>query len=489
MQDMNICNKQAYKKPAHAAGAVIFALVMLFNPNINIIDIFPDFIAYFILARLFDKAADCAPYFEEARSSFLKLAYLTLAKIPALVIITVVRSNNTLDNDIVTLFTLIFAVSELILLIPAIKNTFSALTYLGERTGAESLIKSDTLHSTESLRSFSTFFVIFKSVFCLLPELLNLTRSVELSSGMYMATGSKYYPFALLTALTLGLIIGIVWLTRTVKYVKCIRNEGKFYDSLYAMANESSLAEYEKRRKKRSIASTFLLFIIASVLTIDLSFDNLYEVNLLPNVLFVIFFTVALFKLCRHTGIAKSRIYAILALCAAYGIISVINSVFSFGFLTEHGYEALYESANATAAAEYRRIQILSVIETLMHVAAFVIFTLVMRKYSLENIGISPLSESYRPSDRQYHKEINARTYAYSAIAIISGMANLIKVISSGSVQLIFTDPNDVTQPTIYASAIPWISTAVTVVNIIFILYSVYYFNYIKSEAFDCDTV
>ena len=85
-------------------GWLIFALIMLFNPNLQLIDILPDFIGFFILAKFIERAADAAPYFEEARAAFVKLGYISLAKIPALFVIVLVRSKNTLDNDIIALF-------------------------------------------------------------------------------------------------------------------------------------------------------------------------------------------------------------------------------------------------------------------------------------------------------------------------------------------------------------------------------------------------
>ena len=118
-------------------GWLIFAVVMLFNPNVNLIDILPDFIGFFNLAKFFEKAADCAPYFEEARSAFMKLGYISLAKIPALAIVVIVRSGNVIDNDIIALMALIFAVLELLYLIPVTKSLFDALTYLGERSEAK----------------------------------------------------------------------------------------------------------------------------------------------------------------------------------------------------------------------------------------------------------------------------------------------------------------------------------------------------------------
>ena len=139
-------------------GWLIFAFVMLFNPNIQLIDILPDFLGYFILAKFFERASDAAPYFEEARLAFIRLAYVNLGKIPAFILVRIVRSTNTLDNDIVALMALVFAALEIIYLIPAIKNIFDAIIYLGERSDAKTLIESDSLISTESLKTFTFVF-------------------------------------------------------------------------------------------------------------------------------------------------------------------------------------------------------------------------------------------------------------------------------------------------------------------------------------------
>ena len=119
---------------------IIFSLVLLINPNINVIDLMPDFIAWFILAKLFERAADSAPYFEEARVAFKRLAWVNLAKIPAFILVMLIRSKDTLDNNVYALASLSFAVIETLFIIPAVKNIFLALFHLGERTEAVSLI-------------------------------------------------------------------------------------------------------------------------------------------------------------------------------------------------------------------------------------------------------------------------------------------------------------------------------------------------------------
>ena len=88
------------QKAKKTYSLLIFAAILLFNPNVNVIDPLPDFIAYFIIARLLIFAENDAPYFAEARSAFLRLGYLNLAKLPALLLIVSIRRVNTLDNDV-----------------------------------------------------------------------------------------------------------------------------------------------------------------------------------------------------------------------------------------------------------------------------------------------------------------------------------------------------------------------------------------------------
>lgn len=482
MTNKDVSGKGAFIKPCHTAGAVIFALVMLFNPNFNLFDILPDFIGYFILVKVFDVAADCAPYFEEARSGFLKLAYVSLAKIPATVIMMIAQANNTVDNDIVALFSLVFAAIEIILLIPTVRNIFEALIYLGERTGAESLIKGNSLASTDNLRSFTVAFVIFKSALYALPEMTKLTRSVELSSGTYVAYGSRYYPFAILFSLTIGFVIGSIWLNRMIKYVKRIHSEGKFHESLMQLSAENSADEYTKKRARRSLGRTFLLFLLAAVFSLDLTFDNFNHINLLPNVIFAILFTVGAIRLSRNAQNSGKMQIGICALGVTYSALSLVAFIFTAKFLTDFGYSALYQNSNNDAVSAYNTVIILSAVELLMHIALLVLFVFVMRRFVLMHMGVSPHNETYNRADRDYHSEILRKVYIYASLLGLSGICSFVSVIVNGNVKLIFTNPNDVTQPTIITSSLPWFPLVATVITVIYIFYSVYFFNYIKEE-------
>ncbi len=461
-------------------GSIIFAFIMIFNPNIQLIDVFPDFIGFFILAKAIEKAADAAPYFEEARSAFTKLAYISLAKIPALVIVALVRSKNTMDNDIVALFALVFATVELIYLIPAIKNIFDALTYLGERGNVPSLIKSDSLISTDALRSFTFAFAIFKCILYTVPEFLKLTRSVELGSSMSVVTGSRYYPWAIMASIVLGVIFGSIWLCRMIRYTRRIQIEGKFYSAIEDIATENSYAEYEKKVYHRFVNRTFLFFILSAIFSFDLTFSDYNDVNLLPSFVSGILFTVGLLGLIKCSGNKKLAISAI-SVSALYNVSSAVKWGFEISFLDKFKYADLFRHYSDTAVSEYSKIEIMAVVEFVLYLALMAVFFIAMKEYTNSRLG--RWNEDSNPDIKaRYYKEINTRTAIITSIATLVGVISFAKVFVQGNVKLLFTNSTDVTMPALFVPSLPWFGLVVTLVSIIYAFYSAYYFNFIKDE-------
>lgn len=461
-------------------GFLIFALVTLFNPNIHLIDVLPDFIGFFILAKFVEKAADAAPYFEEARCAFMKLGYISLAKIPALMLIAAVRSKNTLDNDIVALFALIFATLELMYLIPAIKNAFDALTYLGERGNVPSLIKCDSLISTDALRSFSLAFAVLKCVFYTLPEFLKLTRSVELGSNLSVITGSRYYPWAIMASLILGFVFGGIWLYRMIKYASRIHREGMLYPALEEIADENSYAEFEKKVYYRFVNRTFLFFILSAIFSLDLTFSDYNDVNLIPSFISGILFAIALLGLIKCAE--KKSLYLPAALLLLfYNATSVIKYALEISFLDKYSYADLFRKYSETAAAEYLKIEILACVEFALYIALSVIFFISMRGYTDLRLGKWQERGNSEAKSR-YYGEINIKTALLTALSILVGFVSFANVFIQGNVKIVFTDSDNVTGGAFFAPTLPWFGLVLTLASIVYSFYSVYYFNFIKDE-------
>ena len=474
-------SKSNYFAKATSASAVIFALVMLFNPNVNIIDILPDFIGYFILAHSFERASDCAPYFAEARSSFIKLGFVSLLKIPALFVAVFARSQNTMDNDIIVLLTLLFTIAEIILVISAVKNIFDALSYLGQRSEASSLINHSM--SVDELRNFTMIFLIGKSLLTFIPETLKLTRSVTNDYGSFYATGSIYYSPVVTLAIIIVLTVGIVWLIKMIRYVKSIKAEGKFDEALFSLASETAENEYEGNRKKRSLYTAFALISLSSFLTFRIHFSNYYDVNLLPSVLFGVIFCLGIFGVIKNTGDKKERIFAGVSF-GSFAVLSTVAYILSTKFLINYGYSALYLNSNEEAVKLYKSVIIFSLLELISLAGICVCFIFVMNTLFRKELYVSHNSGA-RNSSTEHIKYLNKKSIIFSILCFIAGLAKFIDVCLHSNIQLIFTNPDDVTMPTILASSLPWFNIVVVLSSVIFAVYTVYYFGFVKDELED----
>ena len=459
-------------------GLLIFSLVLLFNPNVNIFDILPDFIAWFILAGLFEKAADSAVYFEEARVSFLKLAWINIAKIPAFLFILMVRGENVQDNDIYALMSLTFAIVEAIFIIQAIKNIFTALTHLGERTHAVALIKPFPLKkcgckrmSVDTLKGITYFFAIIKSALFALPDMFLLT---QVNDNGQILTASKHYPIALILAQIIGLVIGIFWLTKILKYAKAVHKEGLFNEAIELMAAEDTELKFETKKKIRVLSLSLTLIAVASIFMLDIPIDSFKDINILPSFMLGILAIISLFV--AHKYISRNIVVYI------SGAVFIAASTLAYIFLAKFhaGFEYLDLIRNPEARHTYLWVQIFGVAEFIA-VAAFLIISIkTAREFILKNTGVDPQSDRYLKMEKDYHKSILIRAYVFVGLGILAALAKCVNIFLNSDVQYVFTNASDVM---IAASPIPWFNLVVTVTAVFFIAYSFYFTSYLKEEV------
>lgn len=461
---------------------LIFSIVLLFNPNVNVIDILPDFIAWFILAKLFERAADSAPYFEEARLGFIKLGWISLAKIPALLLIFFVKGQNTLDNDIFALVSFSFAVAEAIFAIKAASNTFKGLFHLGERTSASALIATfappicKKRHITpQNLKEYTYFFFICKCILYFLPDMFLLTR-ISKETGQLL-TISKHYPTVLLLSQLIGLVIGSIWIARVIKYVKAVRDEGLFEDALASMATEDSLIKMETKTKIRLISSSLTLICVAVFFTVDLVFDNLNGINLLPNFIYGILMLMAMAMLIKHCNAKK----AVLAFGILFSVFSLTTYILLARFLSEYTYADI--ATNNLARTSYLFVLVFGTVEFLLLVAFLIFAAKAFSSFILTNTGLSPDSDRYMRMEKEYHSALIKKNYTMTVLGILAALAKCINIFLNSSVKKIYTDESDIMMPIISSSPIPWFNLVITITSIMYIGYTLYFLSTIKEEV------
>ncbi len=461
---------------------IIFSLIILFNPYVKVVDIFPDFIAYFIIAKLLERPADSAPYFEETRVSAVRLAWISLLKIPAFMLIVFIRSNNTLDSDVYAMATLIFAAVELLFLIPMINNLFSALFYLGERANASALITPFPLGKSgkryarpEDLRGYTILFVSAKSVLSVIPELLLLSRTTD--SGVLMpAPLGKLYPWGLIISVVAVIVLGIIWLIRASSYIKAIQNEGRFSEALSILATSDSEKKFETKVMKRRIKRAIYLIAIASIFTFPLALENTDNVNVFPGFLFTGISLLALFRL----GTGKKYFPALLACGITNVLFSVLYLIFSAIFNTKYDYIDLLSGGAASAA--YVPIMIFSFLEFISLAAYSVFLFKSLESYVYTHTGLSPESEKYSRMEATYHKDVKKRCVLFVAFLLVLSFIKCINVFISRNVSVINSTVGN--RPVaITASSLPWFGTVICFFAIFFIGYSFYLARYLTEEC------
>lgn len=454
---------------------LIFCMVFLINPNINVVDIMPDFIAWFILAKLFDKAADSAPYFEEARAAFIKLAWINLAKIPAFFLIIMVRSKDTLDNNVFALFSLSFCALELIFLLPGIKNLFTALFHLGERTDAASLItpidspfsKSGKI-SPDALKECTYFFFICKSLLNFIPDMFMLTRFSDRGTPIAI---SKHYPYVFLASFLLTVFVGVIWFVRMRKYVVCVHAENKFFEALDWMARESSEV-YAKRKKELRASLTALTAIsITSLFTLEFSFENWSGINILPHFIYGILLVVSMSLLEKAV---KIKLITYLAGICYIGA-SIVSYVFSILFLSKYEYFDLIN--DAAARKSYLSVEIFGVVEFVFIAVFLLLIASEINSFILTCTGIPRSHKKYGSLDEEFHNSLILKNRVLCGLGILAAMAKCVNLFLNSDVQILFTSENAIT-----TSSAPWFNLIVQLTSIAYILFSFYFISILKDE-------
>ncbi len=456
---------------------IFVALIFLFNPNVNVIDILPDCVGYFIIVKLLTYPSDISPYFEEARATFLKLAFLNLIKIPA---ILVVIGSGVGRGDTTALLSFGFAVGDVILGIMAVKYLFDALFYLGERTEASAILAPFALsrrHTTtpEAYRSLTILFICVKCAIATLPEFLLLTEDTV--GGGYTAVNLALYPMTVVLSQLLGWILGIIWLRRGIRYTKALLSENGFDIAFGEFYNGDLDQHFERKFRLRSLLATFTIMSFASFLAFVIRFDNLGGGHLIPICLFPLVFTYALFVSRNYFKNAK----ALLILGLLSSLIGLGETILSNLFFNKYTLEDIYYFD--TAKALYFPLEILSLLTSLFLIVFLVLCNKNFRTFILENTGISPSSEGYRSVDKDYHRLLLRRGHLFFGCGILLFIIRIVDVVFYGIPQIIFTNPSDVTMPVVVTSALPWFSALVSGVSVVFILLAFYFFSTMKDEV------
>ena len=405
------------KKPSFYFPKILVALVFLLTPSISLIDPLPDFIGYLLLAHALSYAADAFPYFGDAKAGFTRMMWISLSKIPAALLMLMMWGTDNAQRSIVTVFSLCYAVLDLVFLMPALRSFMEGVFYLGNRYDCESAMGVPASFGKMTREQFKkllfTFFVA-KEIMCFLPELSLI--SVKQYSPDYVLVGSPivwstYYPLFAFVGAVLILCFGMIVLAYAFRYFLYLKNAGEMEALLQSRFTDEADYLYEKREYSK-VATGLLLLLAAVGLSIDFILD---DVNVLPDIISIVLFIVGIAML--RPILKGIKIPALLF--SLYGGVSLYGNLVKTSFVTKYSYRMI--ETNTAAANLYTHYSIAFLVETILACLAFAsLFGIMKIAYA-----------KYAPKAFEGNeKKLKMRLFAFVGLGCLSAIGSLLYVLS-----------------------------------------------------------
>ncbi len=394
-------------------GRLLLALVFLFNPPLSLIDVLPDFVGYLLLMSAIRNAAAVFPHFDEAYRGFEKMFWITLIKLPALLLMLSVIRLNSGERAIITVFSLGFALVEVIFAISAFRAFGQALSHLGEREGLMPVLAAGRhAKGLDGVMRLTTVLLITKAVCSFVPELTLISVFETLGSVDANAINpAKFYPYLVVLFQLVGLAIGAVWLYYAFTYFKDLKGSEVMRE--FSEEKEKLLAEqFAVHAKARTERLMFLLLTLALIFAFDITLDSK---SYLPDVLSAAVFVGFFLSLKKQS---RFSLYGALV-SAVYGAVSACVGVLKTRFLGEYTYTDV--SRRPEAASAYLPIELLGIAEAVALIALLVLLFFTLRDFIRKNVG-AHFDEKNEKMAKALQKEYTVKAIILSVLGFLSAV-------------------------------------------------------------------
>lgn len=403
------------------------SLIFLFNPNIAVIDLFPDFLGYIFLSLAIVKLADINESVAEAASIFNKMILVDAAKLFAIVWIFWISPPSE-ENSAVLLWSFIFGVLEMVFIIPAFIKLYKGFAELGYFHDNYSILgarnrknsKISRRNYTEKIRSFTIFFIVVKATLSFLPELITISFSEYLESHgngiLYILRMFSFIPV---------FIVGLIWIIKIIVYFGRITKDTKLINSLSAAYREKVLPQ-KGIFIKRNVKISFVILLVAVVLSFDFRVQN---INIFPDVLSALLLLVFFLFIRRKTKV--NLIVPIIL--SVFGVISgLVSMIFEIRFFEEYTWDSIYRTVPAMNA--YTLMCITSITNCLVFAAIFVFVLRALNSTVTEHTGIiasnSSVNEAARKSiNKSIHAELRRTLIIDACVMLVYTATDILYVL------------------------------------------------------------
>ena len=402
-------------------GAAVASALFLFNPDIALVDILPDFFGYLLLTLSLRFARDVSPHFENAWKRFRILTLVGAAKLISLFWVMGVLTNALEKPTMLLLLSFVFSILELIWGIPAWFSFTEGLIIHAQTSGGEYPLLERGARSYRrgknvslSFRHTTVFFMIAKAFFA------NISEFSALSEHSYDDKAFHWYRFIGLYrvfAVIFGAVIGIIWLVCALRYLRGIIKDEALIASIKSKY-ETTVLPNRGLFIRRDISLLLTIVCAAALSSADFYID---KVNFVPDTVTAILLALIFIRLKPYYTKYKTG----LAMSAVYGVLTVVGAAMSGEFVSGAWVEKTWE--NREVFLEFITMYPVRVVEAVFFFITGMLALNGVRAIIDGHCGYIPstMDESYRTSRlAAIRKEVGAKVWlclAFAALTAVCG--------------------------------------------------------------------
>ena len=446
--------------------------ILLFNPVFYVIDVIPDAIGFFLIAAGLAKLSCFVEKIAQARSMYLKLAYVEIAKMLSLLLIPYNGGSDKI------LYTFVFTVVELLMFIPALNWLFEGFGYTGIWYGGTALyakhditktVKQDGKRVKTVVRSVDAMtrtknavlvFYIFRVAATLIPELTELQLYDYLGEVTALGRSATYYKPFLYVVFALAVIIwGIGYIRKVCGFFGSLKKDKAYMDAL-TRKYEFDILPNGNFFTARNMKRVLMLLLLASAASFMPLVDG---VNLMVGIISASLLIASALILRQYV---KAAIF-IVPISAVRGILSVVNLITQTRYFAE--YNAMDAKWISGATERYYNMAMMETIEYIFALASFLFFIAVLMKAVKNHLEITGVE-----TDNAMYSKRNRDIETYNVIGsklLLSAVLTIINFIMYCAYHYLVVEMEAIGVITIVISLI-WIAymlhTVTTIANLIY---------------------
>lgn len=383
-------------------GYIFAGFIFLFNPNINIIDIMPDFIGYALIIFGLYRLRDLAPAIADSMRGFLRLLICSLLKTTFMFIIPGLP-----DKGFLLVFSFCFTLAEVAFMLSAFTNFFDGMFFVGTLHDGGDMVKN-----LNNAKMMTILFVFIRGIFTLLPEFVYLYVTEDL--GYILAA---YKGVLNIICALISLITGIVWLVTMHRFYKCIVGDEHFIGNMTTYYKEYIKPNHSlflRRYMKYALA----LFGTGFLFLPDIYIDGIDYLPDTVGLLLIIAGFLVIRKYCKNYRLP-------LTVCSVSALLS------AFGWIYVKIYADRYYAYGVGKTMEAYRMYVTTIIISAAEAVVLIVLFIFMTRYFLAMVKeltgreVESVFASIIVKDKYQKKMMRIKCFAFmilGSVAAISGV-------------------------------------------------------------------